>query len=51
MITLGIVLLIVSIFAGVPMLQSIGVILIVVGVVLFLLGSMGRSVGGRRHYW
>ena len=43
MITLGIVLLIVSIFAGVPMLQSLGV--------LFLLGSMGRSVGGRRHYW
>ena len=26
-------------------------ILIVVGAVLWLLGSTGRAVGGRRHYW
>lgn len=51
MITLGIVLLIVGMFANVAILQSIGVLLIVVGVVLFLLGSTGRAVGGRRHYW
>ncbi|MEK6648983.1 MAG: DUF6131 family protein [Actinomycetota bacterium] len=51
MITLGIVLLIVSVFAKVAVLQTIGVLLIVVGVVLFLLGGMGRAVGGRRHYW
>ena len=51
MITLGIVLLIVGMFAKVAILQSIGVLLIVVGVVLFLLGSTGRAVGGRRHYW
>ena len=49
MITLGIVLLIVSMFTNVAILQSIGVLLIVVGVVLFLLGSMGRAVGGRRQ--
>lgn len=51
MITLGIVLLIVSMFTNVAILQSIGVLLIVVGVILFLLGSTGRAVGGRKHYW
>jgi hypothetical protein len=51
MITLGIILLLVSIFAKVAILQSIGVLLIIIGVGLFLLGSAGRSVGGRRHYW
>jgi membrane-bound ClpP family serine protease len=40
MITLGIILLIVSLFAKIAILQSIGVLLIIVGVVLFLLGSM-----------
>jgi hypothetical protein len=29
----------------------IGVILLVVGVILAVLGSAGRSVGGRRHYY
>ncbi|MFG2551175.1 DUF6131 family protein [Streptomyces sp. NPDC048581] len=27
------------------------IILLVIGAVLFLLGSVGRAVGGRRHYW
>ncbi len=51
MITLGIVLLILSLFVGVAVLKTLGVLLVVVGVVLALLGGMGRSVGGRRHYW
>lgn len=51
MITLGIVLLVLSLFVGVEILKTLGVLLIVVGVVLALLGGMGRSVGGRRHYW
>lgn len=29
----------------------LGIILLVIGAVLFLLGSIGRAVGGRRHYW
>lgn len=29
----------------------IGVILILVGLVLFILGLVGRPVGGRRHYY
>jgi Na+/H+ antiporter NhaD/arsenite permease-like protein len=51
MITLGIILLILSLFVVSAALKSLGIILIVVGIVLALLGGMGRSVGGRRHYW
>ena len=32
-------------------LSTIGIILIVVGAVLWLLGSMDRGFGGRRHYY
>jgi Family of unknown function (DUF6131) len=51
MITLGIVLFIIGLVAKIAVLETIGVILVVVGVVLALLGSAGRGVGGRRHYW
>ncbi|MFN8024448.1 MAG: DUF6131 family protein [Acidimicrobiales bacterium] len=51
MIILGIVLLILGAVFGVPILWTLGIILIVVGAVLYLLGSTGRAVGGRRHYW
>ncbi len=51
MITLGIILLLIGIFAGVPLLTTLGGILVVIGVVLFILGSMDRAVGGRAHYW
>lgn len=51
MIILGIVLLIVGFIAKIAILWTIGIILVVVGAVLFLLGSMGRAVGGRRHYY
>jgi uncharacterized membrane protein len=50
-IILGLILLLIGIFAHISILTTIGIILIVVGVVLFALGSMGRSVGGRRHYF
>jgi hypothetical protein len=51
MIILGVVLLIIGLVAKIPILDTIGVILIVVGAVLFLLGSTGRAIGGRRHYY
>lgn len=51
MIILGIILLIVGFIAKVAIIWTIGVILVVVGAILFLLGSMGRAVGGRRHYF
>ncbi len=51
MIVLGIVLLIVGFIANVAILWSIGIILLIVGLALAVLGSMGRAVGGRRHYY
>jgi len=51
MIILGIVLILVAVIAKIAILETLGLILLIVGVVLLLLGSMGRSVGGRRHYW
>jgi hypothetical protein len=51
MIVLGIILLVLGFVFGVPLLWTIGIILVVVGVVLFLLGSAGREIGGRRHWY
>jgi Family of unknown function (DUF6131) len=51
MIVLGLILLIVGWLLGINILWTIGIIVIIVGVILWILGSMGRAVGGRRHYW
>lgn len=51
MIILGVVLLLIGLLAGIPLLYSLGAILAVVGVVLMVLGGMGRAIGGRRHYY
>lgn len=51
MIVLGIVLLIIGFIAKVAILWSIGILLLLVGLVLMVLGSVGRAVGGRRHYY
>ena len=51
MIILGIILLIIGFIANIAILWSIGIILVVVGLILLLLGSAGRAVGGRRHYY
>ncbi len=51
MIILGIILLIAGFLLKISILWTIGIVLIVVGVVLALLGSTGRAIGGRRHYY
>lgn len=51
MIILGIVLLIIGFIAKIAILWTIGIIVLVVGLILVLLSSMGRAVGGRRHYF
>jgi hypothetical protein len=33
------------------MLETIGFLLVVVGVILWILGATGRAVGGRKHYY
>ncbi len=51
MIILGIAFLCAGFVFGIPILWTIGVLLLVVGAVLWILGSMGHAVGGRRHYY
>lgn len=51
MISLGLVLLILGIVFSVPLLTTIGGILLVVGIILYALGAMGRGLGPRAHYW
>jgi hypothetical protein len=51
MIALGVILLILGFLLKISILWTIGIILLVVGAVLFLLGSVGRPVMGRRHFF
>ena len=51
MIVLGVVRLLLGLLLAIPALWSLGVIVLVIGLVLMLLGSTGRAIGGRRHYW
>jgi hypothetical protein len=51
MIVLGLILLIIGFIAKIAILWTIGIILVLVGLVMIVLGSMGRAVGGRRHYY
>ena len=51
MIVLGLILLLIGIFAKISILTTIGVIVLVVGVVLAVLGATGRAIGGRKHWY
>lgn len=51
MIILGVILLVLGFILNIQLLWILGAILAVVGVVLFVMGSTGRAVGGRRHYF
>jgi hypothetical protein len=51
MIILGLILLIIGFIANIAILWTIGIVVLVLGLILLLLGSIGRGVRGRRHYW
>jgi hypothetical protein len=51
MIILGLILLLVGFLAKIAIVWTIGIVVLVLGLILLLLGSIGRGVGGRRHYW
>jgi hypothetical protein len=51
MITLGGVLLIIGFVAGIAILWTLGIVLLILGLILFALGRAGHAVRGRRHYW
>jgi hypothetical protein len=50
MIIAGVVLLLLGLFLHVPILWTIGVIVLIVGAVLWIAGAVGRPLAGRRHY-
>lgn len=51
MIILGLILLVLGFLLGISILWTIGIILIVVGVILWILGATGRAVGGRKYWY
>lgn len=51
MIALGVILLIIGFLFNIAVAWTIGIILVVIGGILWLLGALGHAVGGRRHYW
>ena len=51
MIILGIVLLVIGAIANIGILWVIGAILVVLGLIFWILGAMGRAGGGRPHYY
>ncbi|MET9443657.1 DUF6131 family protein [Streptomyces sp. NPDC006610] len=51
MLLLGVILLVIGLITGISILWTIGLILVVVGAILWIAGSMGHAVAGRRHYW
>jgi hypothetical protein len=51
MIVIGIILLIIGFLAKIAIVWTIGIIVLLLGLIALLLGSIGRPVGGRRHYW
>lgn len=51
MIIIGLVLLLIGFLLKIAIVWTIGIVVLVVGLILLLLGSIGRGVGGRRHYW
>lgn len=51
MIIFGVIILIIGFITGIAIVWTIGTIVLVVGLVLWLLGALGHAVGGRRHYY
>ncbi|SDY44085.1 hypothetical protein SAMN05421504_105561 [Amycolatopsis xylanica] len=51
MITLGVILLIIGFLTGISIIWTIGIVLVVAGLVLALLGRTGTTVGGRAHWY
>jgi hypothetical protein len=51
MVVLGLVLLVIGFVTGIAILWTIGIIVTLLGLIALLLGSVGRPVRGRRHYW
>jgi hypothetical protein len=50
-IVLGVILLVLGWILGISILWTIGIIVLIIGVVFFVLGQLGRGVGGRKYWY
>jgi uncharacterized protein DUF6131 len=50
-IALGVILLLIGFIAHIAILWTLGIVVLVIGVIFALLGTSGRAVGGRRHWY
>jgi hypothetical protein len=51
MIVLGIICLVIGFILSIPILWTIGIILVVIGLILWILGALGHAVAGRSHWY
>jgi hypothetical protein len=51
MIVVGLILLVIGFIAKIPILWTLGIIVLVIGLILLAVGSAGREIGGRRHWY
>jgi hypothetical protein len=51
MIVLGVVLFLLGLLLHIGILETIGIIVLIIGAILLLLGSINRPVMGRRYWW
>lgn len=51
MLAFGVILIIVGVLLNIGILYTLGWVLAVVGVILWVLGAVGRQVGPRSHYY
>jgi Flp pilus assembly protein TadB len=47
----GIICLVLGFVLGISILWTIGIIILVIGAILWILGAIGRPVGGRKHWF
>jgi Family of unknown function (DUF6131) len=51
MIVAGIVLLVIGVFSRIGIVWTIGLVVLLLGLIAVLMGATGHGVGGRRHYF
>jgi len=51
MVVFGLILLIIGFVLAFKLLWTIGMIVLLVGLVLWAMGALGHAVGGRKHYF
>jgi hypothetical protein len=47
----GAILMIIGFVAGIPILWTVGLIVLLIGLVLWIMGTAGHAIGGRKHYY